>query len=246
MRARFREIMMLPVLATCAGAPGMRAHPTPPSPASDRMVRFEGGTLRPGGVGDEVVLAPFLVDVTEVTARAYATCVSAGSCQVPATGGLCTFGMPGDEDHPINCVNWDEATAYCSWARKRLPTEAEWELAARGRTAGRTYPWGDEPPTDQLCWDGEGNPLGKGGRVRAGLATCPVATHPRGDTPEGLHDMAGNVLEWTATTYHGEGRAVRGGRWFEESPSQVATSYRRFASRLFRDDALGFRCANSG
>jgi formylglycine-generating enzyme required for sulfatase activity len=235
-------VTALGLLAACAAGLSHRAPARLDTGRS--MVRFEGGRLRLS-TGDEVAVGPFLIDTTEVTADAYAKCAAAGACATPGTGQLCTFRAPGKGNHPINCVSWEEARTYCAWARKRLPTEAEWEWAARGGGAARTYPWGDEPPTDQLCWDGEGNPLGKGGRVLSGLATCPVASHLRGDTPEGLHDMAGNVLEWTATAYRGEGRVTRGGRWFEESANQVATSYRRWSSRLFRDDALGFRCAMS-
>lgn len=236
--------MILAGLAVTAAA-FATGPPTPSgkAPASSelRMVRFEGGRLRPAGRGDEVSVAPFFLDATEVTAGAYAACVSAGACGLPGTAWECTFGAPGKERYPVNCVSWDLATAYCAWAGKRLPTEAEWEWAARGGTAARRFPWGDDLPSDQLCWNGDCNSLGKG--MRRG--PCPVGSFPRGDSPEGLRDMAGNVQEWTSTVWKGTARVCRGGTWAHENFEDLLTSRRAYYSVGFRDGATGFRCAMS-
>jgi Uncharacterized conserved protein len=97
----------------------------------------------------QVSLDRFAIDTTETTASAYASCVDAKVCAPPGTSDSCspgggTFGRAGYENHPVNCVSWADARAYCEWAGKRLCTESEWEKAARG-TDGRAYPWGDTP-----------------------------------------------------------------------------------------------------
>jgi hypothetical protein len=108
--------------------------------------------------------------------------------------------VPGREDHPINCISWAEASTYCGWAgtvaHKRLPTEAEWEKAARGDDA-RIYPWGDVPlPSCTHVSMNEGPGGGCGN-----FSSLPVGSKPLGDSPYGVHDMAGGVWEWTADWY---------------------------------------------
>jgi formylglycine-generating enzyme len=232
--------LLLAVVSACVSTPAARE-----DKAADalqvRMVRFEGGRLRPAGRDPEVEVAPFLMDATEVTAAAYAACVKAGVCNEASGGPTCTFGESGMERYPINCVTWDQATTYCSWLGKRLPSEVEWEWAARGGPAARRFPWGDEEPTNQLCWNGLGSPAGKGHR----RGPCPVGSFPRGDTPEGLKDMAGNVQEWTSTVWKGAGRICRGGSWFYEDDVDFMTTRRNYNSATFRDNAVGFRCAKS-
>lgn len=149
----------------------------------------------------------------------------------------------GKAHHPVVKVTWNDAQAYCEWAGKRLPTEAEWEKAARG-TEGHIYPWGNE-------WDST-----KANTKEAGYRdTTSVGSFPEGASPYGVMDMVGNVREWVSawykaypgsdfsSPYFGEKyRVIRGGGWFEET--ELATTTKRFASSEdARNDDLGFRCA---
>jgi formylglycine-generating enzyme required for sulfatase activity len=156
---------------------------------------------------------------------------------------------PGFEQHPVNEVTWRGAREFCAWRGARLPTEAEWEAAARGR-AGRTYPWGEEAPTpDRAVFGRRSNEMeAVGGR-------------PAGATPEGVHDLAGNVAEWTSTLYRpypyraddgredaeapGE-RVTRGGdHVFDAEPARLRAAFRAGFSRalLVGHRHIGFRCA---
>jgi formylglycine-generating enzyme required for sulfatase activity len=177
---------------------------------------------------------PVRLDVTDVTVDAYRACVSAGACNEPVTGGACNWNVEGRGNHPVNCVDWHQANAYCAFAGERLPTEEEWDLAARGAER-RDFPWGNTPPTNaQLCW-----------AQNSGGHTCAVGSFPAGDTPEGLKDMAGNVWEWTLSTYKqgGESRVVRGGSWDNNHAAFVLSSYRGRYVPSYEDADLGFRCA---
>lgn len=156
---------------------------------------------------------------------------------------------PGHDDHPVTETTWAGALAYCKWRGARLPTEVEWEGAARG-TAGRAFPWGDALPTPELAVIG----LPSG-------TTVPVGSRPRGATPEGLLDMAGSLLEWTSTLdrpypYRADDgrenpatpaeRIVRGGNYiFDDTPDKLVAWNRTVA---YRNPAtghrqIGFRCA---
>lgn len=156
---------------------------------------------------DAVTVQPFCMDVTEVTVASYAACVLAGGCSAHGTwsaypwstnsNGECNYCVIGRGNHPMNCVDWNQAGDYCKAQGKRLPTEEEWEWAARGGTEGRTYPWGKAAPASQLCW---------------GDGTCPVGSFPKGDAPGGIHDLAGNVQEWTFQ-YAQDYSIARGGGW---------------------------------
>lgn len=152
----------------------------------------------------------------------------------------------GYADHPINETTWFAARAYCVWRGVRLPTEAEWEKAARGDD-GRTYPWGEETPTCEM----------------ANFAGCfydsvPVDSYPQSISPYGAYNMAGNVMEWVSDWYvhhydpadsenptgpeHGDFRIFRGGAWFTAA-TQVRTTYRFAKLPVLTFQANGFRCA---
>jgi len=223
------------------------------------MVLIPGGTFQmgsPEGVGDDdehpqhaETVATFCMDKTEVTVAAYRACVDRKACSEPNKGTYGNWGMAGRDDHPINYVDWKQAKTYCESSGKRLPLEKEWEYAARG-AEGRTYPWGDKPaPSNQLCWNGEGSDLGKGTRT----STCKVGSHPAGNTPLGLQDMAGNVWEWVDDLYrpdqnknHTEkARVFRGGGWNSAAPSLVRGANRLRDAPSVRDDDVGFRCARA-
>lgn len=141
----------------------------------------------------QVCVDAFAIDATEVTVAAYQACVDAGTCKaVPKSRGprVCNSVVGGRDQHPVNCVSWVEANAYCEWKGQRLPTEAEWELAARGKV-GWTYPWGAGPPTCELG-------------VISGCkhtSMLPVGSRPTGNTALGVSDLAGNAFEWVSDWY---------------------------------------------
>ena len=193
-----------------------------------------------------VYLDAFWIDRTEVTNAMYRACIEAGVCKPPAR--TQHYLQSGFEDHPIIGVSWDEALAYCGWAGRRLPSEAEWEKAARG-IDGRIYPWGDESPSVNL--------LNFDQHVHQ---TTPVGSYPDGASPYGVLDMAGNAWEWVLDGYSPEyysispgenpisdspvnRRVLRGGNW--DSNEEGARSANRFWAFPRRNDTDGFRCAKS-
>lgn len=141
-----------------------------------------------------VFIDSFWMDKTEVTNAMYGQCISTGACAPPAQTKFHT--MPEYSNHPVLGVSWEQASAYCHWAGRRLPTEAEWEKAARG-TDGRIYPWGNENPSPRLVnFDHNIN------------ETLPVGSFSQGASYYGVLDMAGNAWEWVADGYSAEYYAV--------------------------------------
>lgn len=160
------------------------------------------------------------------------------------------------EDHPMNCITAAAAEAYCRFRGRRLPTEAEWEFAARG-SVGRTYPWGnDAPGCTRSCYDRNGKCLDAD---EGGAETCSVQLRPKDKTPEGLYDMGGNVAEWTADGFaptpaggmdpKGSSgaplRVVRGGSFLEPG-SHVRATFRTGVAPTTAHVTIGFRCAMDG
>jgi formylglycine-generating enzyme required for sulfatase activity len=214
----------------------------------------EGGEIRCDQIEGSaplhpVTLSAFAIDRTEVSQGAYLACVHAGRCSPAGCGG-----GTATRDHPVACVDWFQARTYCAWDHQRLPTEAEWERAARGGADTRVFPWGDEEPT---C-------------ARANFFDCGRGTWPVGSacgaSPEGALDMAGNVSEWTADWMGGEyyrshpmpadpkgpadgyQRVVRGGAF--DDPASANEDSLSVATRAsqppdVRLPSIGFRCAHS-
>ena len=198
-----------------------------------------------------VRLSTYCMDLTEVTLAAYGDCAAAG-CTAPNTGGHCNRGVAGRDDHPVNCVDWNQARAYCQSRGGDLPTEAQWEYAARG-TDGRTFPWGNDAPSTQLCWS-------TADVTRT--STCAVRSFPAGNSPFGLFDMAGNVWEWTLDWYgsysgdassyvmnptgvaSGTSHINRGGSWGNNLPIDVRPMIRFGGMPTRRLESLGFRCTH--
>lgn len=201
------------------------------------MTRVGGGTGAATEAAAASRLADFWLDDTEVPLGAYRECVRAGRC-VPAIASspFCNEKLPDREQHPVNCVSQEDAAAYCAFVGRRLPTEAEWEWAARGGAEGRAYPWGEGEPDAQLCWR------------RADAGTCPVSSFPAGASAHGLADLAGNVWEWTSSrwTAKEQGAVVfRGGSWRDAKPAHFRAAHRAQFLAAGRSDAVGFRCALS-
>jgi len=203
-------------------------------------------------------LAAFLIDRAEVTLADFKKCVDAGRCTKPLTkedNQHCNWGQLERDSHPVNCVGWAQANEYCVWAGKRLPTEAEWEKAARGPD-GNDYPWGkDKPDCSLAVISHEGEGCGKGG-------TWPVCSKAPGNTRSGLCDMVGNVWEWVADFYApdyysrttpadpagpatGTERVLKGGAWTSEMAQSVRASVRLHFPAPTALGNFGFRCAKN-
>ncbi len=180
----------------------------------------------------------FAIDRSEVTLAAYRACVEAGRCRAPDAGEGCNWSRSDRDEHPINCVDWDQAVAYCTWRGGRLPTEWEWERAARG-TDGRRQPWGEEAADCSRAVIDEG----KGSACGEGDGTLPVGSRLAGATPEGLVDLIGNVWEWTASSRdEGSTRVVRGGAYYVE-PAHARASFLLRFKPTGRAPFVGLRCA---
>jgi len=241
-------------------------------PTGLEWIDIPGGTFMmgsPDGVGDDdehpqhqVTVPDFEMLKTEVTVAQYLDCVESDACSEPLRAGdcgtwcnRCNWTVAGRDNNPVVCVNWYQAVDYCQFIGGRLPSEAEWEYAARSGGQDITYPWGDEDPTCDLA-------------VLSGVAPgpgCglwhewPVCSKPAGNTAQGLCDMAGNVWEFAQDWYHENysnapdngsawedpptnGRVIRGGAWDDNAYNSRASA-REGANPGIGADPDGFRCA---
>ena len=185
-----------------------------------------------------VYLDAFYMDKYEVTNARYGEFIRATERSAPPYSNDSEYSQP---DQPVVGITYDDAEAYCEWAGKRLPTEPEWEKAARG-TDGRHFPWGNEAPTcDFTVWDdGENSGCGM-------HRPWPVGSKPAGVSPYGVHDMAGNAWEWVNNWYdetHGI-RVIRGGSWYKAIPGHLRTAGRFRSPADSSNEGGGFRCARS-
>ncbi|GKS56578.1 hypothetical protein YTPLAS18_01050 [Nitrospira sp.] len=220
---------------------------------------FKMGTVEGKGRDDErpqheVYLDAFAIDQVEVTNERYMAFVRVSGHRNPVNpyGTGLLLSAEGIERLPVVQVTWYDAKAYCAWAKKRLPTEAEWEKAARG-TDGRRFPWGEAAPSPteavfDVEWNGE-------------ETMRPVGTLPAGDSPYGVKDMSGNAREWVEDWYDpeyyakapdrnpkgpskGVVRSIRGGSW--HSPLwDIGTASRGRGGFALQTHGTGFRCARS-
>ncbi|MDO9017923.1 MAG: SUMF1/EgtB/PvdO family nonheme iron enzyme [Deltaproteobacteria bacterium] len=242
---------------------------------ADPRTGFDGMPARP-----QVVASAYCMDRTEVSVEAYRRCTAAGACAEPVPfhdshgngDFLCNWNRPGADRHPANCVTWAKAQAYCAWSghdggARRLPTEVEWEFAARG-TAARTYAWGNE-----LAGDDRANLCGAecaeylhtvdfpaitalNGWTDRSPRTSPVDAHPAGASPEGILNLTGNVGEWVAERYDGSTTpyselrvseqggigVIRGGSMLSSTPRHVHAAARNREIVTSYAATEGIRC----
>jgi formylglycine-generating enzyme required for sulfatase activity len=179
------------------------------------MVEVLGGNYLYGESSETEYLPTFYIDQYEVTAGDYKSCVDAGMCAYNGgTGSYHTYDNDKD-DHPINNVNWNEATAHCAWKGKRLPTEQEWKKAARG-TDGRTYPWAEDAPDGTRSnyyssgdeYEDKTTPVGYYNGVNTLANGTSTVNSP---SFYGAYDMAGNAWEWTNSCLDSDNMSSRGG-----------------------------------
>jgi len=192
----------------------------------------------PPSVGIEwVSLGAFEISKTEVTVAQYRACVEAGVCTEPGQGDYCNnWGDSSREVHPINCVNWKQATIFAGWAGGRLPTGEEWTYAATSGGESWKYPWGDETPTCARAIMFEGSDGCSEDQ------TWPVCSKPAGHSSQGVCDLAGNVREWTDEGEGSSYREYRGGSW-GSGASRLRASYRNGFGPSRRSPYIGFRIA---
>jgi len=228
-------------------------------------IDISGGTFDMGspdlvGNDDEhpqhsVTVPEFDMTRSEITIHQYSQCVGDSICTAPEEGEACNWGLAGRDNFPANCVSWTQAGAFCAWAGGRLPTEAEWEYAARGGV-NLIYPWGDDAATCDYAVMSDFDAGGPGCGTGETMAAC---SKPAGETALGLCDMAGNVMEWVQDQYHDSytgapddgsawtdlastERVMRGGG-YQDTANQVRAASRMWGNEATQADAVGFRCA---
>lgn len=213
------------------------------NPCGAGQTHIPAGKLMMGGYSysdqqpiHEVSVEAFCVGTTEVTVAQYHDCVAENACTAAGNDIYCNVFGAGRDDHPVNCVSLAQAQQYCAWAKGKVPTEEQWEYAAKGPTT-RLYPFGDgAPSTSNVCWTDNG--------------TC------KGDVPEsdrsyfGVAGMGANVSEWTRSSYcpysnpfcGATERVVRGGEWYNHDSFMVESASRGAADPGLSGSTVGVRC----
>ncbi|MBL4847668.1 MAG: SUMF1/EgtB/PvdO family nonheme iron enzyme, partial [Planctomycetes bacterium] len=244
-----------------------------------RQIEIPAGAFRMGGQGAsdegpprEVALEAYAIDLLPVTVGQYRRFLEAIRAEGPPELPLLTSLYPSgkdhrphgwgtgefdalcpSEEHPVVLVDWFDALAYAAWAGARLPTEAEWERAARGPNGERTYPWGEDAPSERHATFG-----------RRSRGPAPVGRLAAGASQEGVLDLAGNVWEWSADRYDADSYALlpaqsphlavegfsaravkRGGSW-TNAPQSLRCAKRACEKLSVRRNNLGLRCASGG
>jgi len=282
-------------------APAVVPPPPPPCPEGMVLIpggKFFMGTdstksvLQYANPAHQVEVASFCIDRTEVTLGAYRVCSERGECkrafresewpqgkadetqwmnERAATSPLCNENFEDHDEHPVNCVTWFQAQAFCEWRGATLPTEPQWEFAARG-SDGRVYSWGDAPPDSEhmngcgaecLAWrEAAKLPAGQPSLYPEDdgfVGTAPVGSFPQGRSQAGLLDMAGNVFEWTADEHRPyadrdkpvppdhvvASRVIRGGAFNSFMPEFADPALRFPQIQEAHLHAVGFRCARA-
>ena len=259
-----------------AGAGGAPSGPVPSdcgelrAGADDAEVCIGAGTFSMGNVDvavingyvahgpvHDVTLAAFVLDELEVTVGRYRACVTAGACTAPGTtpeqGCTYTASAGAQERFPVTCVNYDAAVGFCFWdGARRLPTEAEWERAARG-TTGTTYAWGNDVSCSKAVFGANAQCA-----QYAGLLPREVGSTPLGASPDGALDLTGNAWEWVNDWFgpyssaaannptgpdNGSSRIIRGGNW--QTPPNAAAAFMRRAEAPAAIAPTTFRCARA-
>jgi serine/threonine-protein kinase len=226
-------------------------------PAGEFTMGSDGDSST-GNPSHSVYLDSFYLDKYEVTNAHYEGCVTAGVCDAPhytkSDFRPSYYGNSQYDNFPVIYVDWNMAKTYCgAWRGARLPTEAEWEKAARG-TDGRTYPWGEGISCDKANYDGDPHYA-----FYCVAETSEVGRYESGKSPYGLYDMAGNVFEWVSSLpksypYNatdgredltgGGSRVIRGGAW-SEGPNDQQVFYRSWIGPNLSESVIGFRCSSS-
>jgi len=233
------------------------------APSTQSSVPVPAGSVEVAG--KQVAVAAFGIDRTEVTTKSYARCVSEGKCSEPGAEADCNYPKRDTRgEHPINCVSAEQARRYCAAHGQRLPTIAEWQLAAGG-TEARRYPWGADHPSNmwvteaagdsyppgparrKLCWVGDGTAESE----TYPTSTCPVGSYAAGNTASGIADLAGNVAEWTSDVEKlpegGKAHRTKGGGFSYDpmGPLPVAVTDSEMYPDSHRAADVGFRCVTA-
>jgi len=235
-------------ITSASAAPSASASAGPNDPGPEVMVKIHAATFAMGDDATETTVdKDFWLDRTEVTVEKYRACVRARKCsRAEITAGLdpsdagiwnskCNE-TRGALDNPMNCVTATQAEAFCTWKNARLPTDAEWELAARGER-GRKYVWGGGDPNCSMACFGRNEQCPDAGHA---VISCAVQQFSDDRTDDLVYDLAGNVAEWTSSG--GDDRVVRGGDFYTNADGLRGTSRRTFAASASHP-RIGFRCA---